>query len=67
MIIYWKYTKWRIEEDWDFLAWPCGTVAPALYERFWYLGYEDIDTMFNKLVTAVVSDYEYENNVAESE
>lgn len=32
-----------------------------------YPGYESVDTMFNKLVTAVVSDYEYENNVAESE
>ena len=32
-----------------------------------YPGYESIDTMFNKLVTAVVSDYEYENNVVETE
>ncbi len=30
-------------------------------------GYENLDTMFNKLVTAVVSDYEYENNVDDAE
>lgn len=39
----WCYTlKGYKLTDTDFLAWPCGTVAPALYERFWYLGYEDI-------------------------
>ena len=45
--------KWG--EEWDervFLTFP---------------GYENVDTMFNKLVTAVISDYEYENNVAEVE
>lgn len=28
-------------------------------------GYEDLDSLFNKLITAVVSDYEYEDNVKE--
>ncbi len=35
------------------------------YERLVFPGYQDIDTMFNKLVTANISDYEYENNVTE--
>lgn len=30
-----------------------------------YPGYESLDTMFNKLVTSVISDYEYENNVVD--
>ena len=30
-----------------------------------YPGYEDLDTMFNKLVTSQISDYDYENNVTD--
>lgn len=34
-------------------------------DRFWYVGYEDLDTMFNKLVISKIDEYDYESTVRE--
>lgn len=41
------------------------TGAGFLYEDLFYKGYEDIDTMFNNLVTACIDNYTYETTVNE--
>ena len=36
-----------------------------LYDNLFYKGYEDIDTMFNNLVTSCIDNYKYESTVTE--